>query len=32
MILVYLPMIKDLKDIEGYYFNIPIANASYLIK
>lgn len=32
MILAYLTMMKDAKDIEGYYFNIPIANASCLIK
>lgn len=32
MILAYLTMMKDAKNIEGYYFNIPIANASCLIK
>lgn len=32
MILAYLTMLKDAKNIEGYYFNIPITNASCLIK
>lgn len=32
MILAYLTMLKDAKSIEGYYFNIPITNASCLIK
>lgn len=32
MILAYLTMMKDPKSIEGYYFNIPIANASCIIK
>lgn len=32
MILVYATMMKDGKSIETYFFNIPIANASCLMK
>lgn len=32
MILVYATMMKDGKNIETYFFNIPIANASCLMK
>ncbi|AAK81475.1 sodium transport system permease protein [Clostridium acetobutylicum] len=32
MVLVYLVMMKDPKNIEMFYFNIPITNATCLIK
>lgn len=31
-ILIYLPMAKDAKNIELFYFNIPITNATCLLK
>ncbi|WP_234117365.1 ABC transporter permease [Clostridium hydrogenum] len=32
MVLVYAVMMKDPKSIEGFYFNIPITNATCLMK
>lgn len=31
-LLIYLPMMKDAKNIELFYFNIPITNATCLLK